>query len=147
MSGGSHLGGLSRTYETVYVHGRYGIRPSHATNRKCGNEVEVFNHCDEIRPRIERVSYVRTVQFERTYVNEAAGECRNHVAAGLSINVSSLGLCLLVDWVPVMGEIWRVHMPMPVSTAQTPTLADVRWARPIVFHGKELAIVGLKFLL
>ena len=107
--------------------------------------MESVRQFDEVRPRVDRVTYVKTVQLERTSITDQGGECPHRVTKGLSINVSSRGLCLLLDWAPDLREIVRIHMPMPVATAQTPTLADVRWVRPVVFHGKELAIVGLQF--
>jgi len=65
---------------------------------------------------------------------------------GLTVNMSSRGLCVLLDWFPEQGEVLRVHIPTPVTTAQTPTLADVRWVRSMPLKGKVMAIVGLKFL-
>jgi len=114
--------------------------------REGDERVESMDPCDEVRPRIDRVSYVRSISLERSSLHDMPETQRAMRSVGLTINMSSRGLCLLLDWVPVKGEVLRVQMPTPVTTAQTPTLADVRWVRSVIFHGKELTLVGLKFL-
>ncbi len=66
---------------------------------------------------------------------------------GLSINVSSTGLCMLTAQCLEEGKVLRIWVPMPVAAAQTPTLADVRWVRalPSSLHGGF--VVGLRFML
>ena len=64
-----------------------------------------------------------------------------------SVNVSSGGMCLLVTCPPVAQEVFRVHVPMAVPVAKTPTLAQVRWSRPLSFESTELYFVGVQFIL
>ena len=123
------------------------MRSFDAASGEGRNRVDSLGQWDEVRPRIDRVSYVRAIQVERTCRSDESGGYAPAGTIALSINMSSQGLCLLLEWPSVMGEVLRVHMPTPVMTAQTPTLANVRWARPIIFHGKELSLAGLKFLL
>ena len=56
-------------------------------------------------------------------------------------------MCLLMDWEPDIQVVLRVHVPMPVMMAKTPTLAEVRWRRPVPLGWEGLYFVGLKFVL
>ncbi len=84
----------------------------------------------------------RAVRTQREARGLAAPE-----GAGITVNVSSGGLCLLLDWAPPVQEVLQVHVPMPATLAQTPTLAEVRWVRPLPFTDNGTYFVGLKFLL
>ncbi len=48
---------------------------------------------------------------------------------------------------PAVREVLRVHVPMPVTLAETPTLAEVRWVRRPPFTKEGVYVVGLKFIL
>ena len=67
----------------------------------------------------------------------------------LSLNISSGGMLVLMDQEPVVEQVLKVYVPTPVSAAETPTLAEVRWTRPVPF-GKPSShcpyFVGLKFI-
>jgi len=89
---------------------------------------------------------MQVVAIERSIVQVGGGEIPIPNILGLTVNVSSAGLCLLVDWFPKPGEILRVHLPLSTVGATTPTLADVRWVRALPFEGSGLAMVGLKFI-
>jgi hypothetical protein len=93
------------------------------------------------------VPLVQAVVFEPSAHHVKEEQIMLHSRVGLSINVSSTGLCLLVDQCPAPGEVWRVRIPSATQGVQTPTLADVRWVRPLPFVGSGLVIVGLKFIL
>ena len=90
---------------------------------------------------------MRVVTIERSIVRMVGDDIPSPKILGLSVNVSSEGLCLLADWSPKSGEILRVHLPLSTVRASMPTLADVRWVRPLPFEGCGLAMVGLKFIL
>ena len=95
---------------------------------------------------MDRFPLMRPVHYERSAAFEVP-VVEAHAGAGITVNVSNDGLCLLLDWAPPVQEVLRVHVPMPGTLAQTPTLAEVRWVRPLPFTGNGLHVVGLKFLL
>jgi hypothetical protein len=65
---------------------------------------------------------------------------------GLTVNVSSSGLCLLTEWVPKPGEVVRLQLPLATVAAHTPTLAEVRWVRAAPFEVRGLSVVGMRFI-
>lgn len=69
-----------------------------------------------------------------------------HDRIGLSLNISSSGLCLLVNETPAVGDVWLVRMPSSTVGLRTPTLMDVRWVRAVPFPDSALSIVGLRFV-
>jgi hypothetical protein len=89
---------------------------------------------------------MQMVRIERSTLRVVEDELPMPKIMGLTVNVSSGGLCLLADWSPKLGEILRVHVPLATVEAKTPTLADVRWVRPLPFEGSGLVMVGLKFI-
>ncbi len=99
------------------------------------------------QPRSDRVPILQAIVFESSAHHIDGEEFTLHSRMGLSLNVSSAGLCLLVDERPVSGEVWRVQIPSVTQGIQTPTLADVRWVRELPFAESGLAIVGLRFIL
>lgn len=112
---------------------------------------EEWSHFHERHPRFDRVPILQAVVFEpsahRIDGHMGEEEIKLYSRMGLSLNVSSTGLCLLVEEHPAVGEIWRVRIPSSTQGVQTPTLADVRWMRSIPFVGSRLVIVGLRFIL
>ena len=70
-----------------------------------------------------------------------------HAGAGLTVNVSSSGLCLLLDWAPPVRALLRLHLPMVVPTVKAPTLAEVCWVRPLPFRLSGVNMVGLRYIL
>lgn len=97
--------------------------------------------------RIDRFPLMRPVSYERTEAFSEAGGLEGHNGMALSINVSSGGMCMLMDWGPQRQEVLRVHVPMPISLAKTPTLAEVCWKRPVPMGREGLYFVGMKFVL
>ena len=66
----------------------------------------------------------------------------------LSLNISSGGMLVLMDQAPAIEQVLKVYVPTPISIAETPTLAEVRWTRRLPF-GKTNGgayFVGLKFM-
>jgi hypothetical protein len=94
----------------------------------------------------DRFPLMRPVQYElsRPLGSEPSEEKRGQ---GLTVNVGSGGVCLLMDHKPALQDVFRIHIPMPVLMAQTPTLAEVRWLKGLPFHQNGVYFVGLKFLL
>jgi hypothetical protein len=71
-----------------------------------------------------------------------------HSGKALSLNISSGGMLVLMEQVPDINQVLKVNVPTPISVAETPTLAEVRWTRKLPF-GKtngEACFVGLKFM-
>ncbi len=100
--------------------------------------------------RADRFSLMRDIRFEPSIHlsgdGHNGGEDRQK-GTGLGVNVSTGGLCMLMEWAPVVGEVMRVHVPMPVTVVETPTLAEVRWVRSLPWREDDQYAVGLKFLL
>ena len=100
--------------------------------------------------RGDRIPLMRLVRYESTVplMQEEHEELMDQQAGdGLTVNVSSSGLCLLLDWTPTVRALLRVHVPMLVPTVKTPTLAEVRWVRPLPFRLGGVNIVGLRYIL
>lgn len=108
---------------------------------------DAWNHVHMYLADRDRVPFMHQVLFEPSAPQLGQDGILLHSRLGLSLNVSSTGLCLLVDQAPVVGEIWRVRMPGSTVGVQTPTLADVRWVRSVPFERSRLSVVGLKFVL
>lgn len=100
-------------------------------------------HADRL-PLMRMVRYecsVPMTQEEQEEIVEA------QAGAGLIVNISSSGLCLLLDWAPTVRALLRLHVPMVVPMVKTPTLAEVRWVRPLPFRWSGINVVGLRFVL
>ncbi len=96
----------------------------------------------------ERVALLRPIPYELTAPLEQEELGSPHGKA-LSLNISSGGMLVLMDHAPTLEQVMKVHVPTPLSLAETPTLAEVRWTRQIPFgtgNGTEAFFVGLKFL-
>ena len=100
----------------------------------------------------ERIALMREISYEMTdlfgeedLVNQAQGIGIQGKA--LSLNISSGGILLLMESVPEVERVLRVHVPTPITKTKTPTLAEVRWVRKVPFSVHNgLYFVGLKFL-
>jgi hypothetical protein len=58
-------------------------------------------------------------------------------------------MLVLMDQVPAIEQVMKVYVPTPISMAETPTLAEVRWTRKLPFgkpSGDGACFVGLKFM-
>ena len=95
----------------------------------------------------DRFPLMRPVRYELSEsLDEPSGAFAQERGA-ITVNVSNGGLCLLTDWAPELPQVIRLHMPMGGSQAQTPTLAVVRWVRPVPFEPEGMYLVGLRFVL
>ena len=97
--------------------------------------------------RMDRFPLMRPVHYERTAELSETASLEGHKGTALTINVSNGGMCLLMESEPEQQEVLRVHVPMPIAMIKTPTLAEVRWMRPVPVGGSALYFVGLKFVL
>jgi hypothetical protein len=58
-------------------------------------------------------------------------------------------MLVLMDQAPGIEQVMKVYVPTPISAAETPTLAEVRWTRRLPFgttNGYGAYFVGLKFM-
>jgi hypothetical protein len=72
-----------------------------------------------------------------------------HQGTALSVNISSGGMLILMDQAPAIEQVMKVHVPTPITAAETPTLAEVRWTRKLPFGRIDdpgSYFVGLKFM-
>ena len=102
---------------------------------------------DSQKSHSERASLLRPILYELTTPVEASATS-THSGKALSLNISSGGMLVLMDQVPAIEQVMKVYVPTPVSLAETPTLAEVRWTRRLPF-GKTNGgayFVGLKFM-
>ena len=96
----------------------------------------------------ERAALLRPIPYEMNVpignVSEPA-----HQGKALSVNISSGGMLLLMDKAPAIEQVMKVYVPTPITAAETPTLAEVRWTRKLPFGSNSEAssyFVGLKFM-
>jgi len=96
----------------------------------------------------ERVALLRPIPYEMTIpVDDPSATV--HRGKALSVNISSGGMLILMDQVPAIEQVMKVYVPTPISVAETPTLAEVRWTRKLPFGRNNSAgpyFVGLKFM-
>ena len=94
----------------------------------------------------ERVALLRSIPYELTSSVEDPSMSA-HQGKALSVNISSGGMLVLMDLAPAIDQVMKVSVPTPISMAETPTLAEVRWTRKLPL-GKSNGIyfVGLKFI-
>lgn len=96
----------------------------------------------------ERVALLRPIPYEMTSPVERSSAAPSDGRA-LSLNISSGGMLLLMDQAPEVEQVLKVYVPTPISVAETPTLAEVRWTRQLPFgktNGNCPHFVGLKFI-
>lgn len=96
----------------------------------------------------ERAALLRPIPYEMTATIEGAPTATPSGRA-LSLNISSGGMLILMDQAPQVDQVLKVYVPTPVTVAETPTLAEVRWTRKLPFgrvNGNGAYFVGLKFM-
>lgn len=65
----------------------------------------------------------------------------------LTLNISSGGMLLMMDWEPEVNRVIRVDVPSSVNLARIPTLAEVRWKRRSPYcTDTGVYFVGLSFV-
>jgi hypothetical protein len=96
----------------------------------------------------ERAALLRPIPYEMTAPIEDLAESPS-TGKALSLNISSGGMLILMDQAPQVEQVLKVYVPTPVTIAETPTLAEVRWTRKLPFgrvNGDGAYFVGLKFM-
>lgn len=96
----------------------------------------------------ERAALLRPIPYEVTAPVEGRGFSVGEGKA-LSLNISSGGMLVLMEQAPEVEQVLKVFVPTPVTVAETPTLAEVRWIRRVPFgksSGMGPYLVGLKFM-
>jgi hypothetical protein len=103
---------------------------------------------DSQKSHSERAALLRPILYEMTTpVEDPAAS--THSGKALSLNISSGGMLVLMDQAPAIDQVMKVYVPTPISVAETPTLAEVRWTRRLPFgktNGHGTYFVGLKFM-
>ena len=100
----------------------------------------------------DRVPMLRSIQYETFLVvgheePEPPAQRGAEEGKALSLNISPGGMLLLMDKAPAVGQTIKVKVPTPVNQVQAPTLAEVRWTRPVpLAPAGNCHFVGLKFL-
>jgi hypothetical protein len=96
----------------------------------------------------ERAALLRSIPYEITA--SAEGAALSAVSGkALSLNISSGGMLVLMEQAPQIEQVLKVYVPTPITIAETPTLAEVRWTRKLPFgkaNGDGAYFVGLKFM-
>lgn len=96
----------------------------------------------------ERAALLRSIPYEMTAsAEDAVASAINGKA--LSLNISSGGMLVLMEQAPPIEQVLKVYVPTPITIAETPTLAEVRWTRRLPFgkaNGNGAYFVGLKFM-
>jgi len=103
---------------------------------------------DSQKSHSERAALLRPILYEMTTPAEAPAASA-HSGKALSLNISSGGMLVLMDQAPTIEQVMKVYVPTPISAAETPTLAEVRWTRRLPFgktNGNGTYFVGLKFM-
>ena len=103
---------------------------------------------DTRRSHGARATLLRPILYEIALPGEAPAES-THSGRLLSLNISNGGMLALMDQAPAIEQVMKVHMPTPINMAEIPTLAEVRWTKPLPFgksHGDGAFFVGLKFI-
>jgi hypothetical protein len=96
----------------------------------------------------ERVALLRPILYEMT-VSVGNQPVLSSQGKALSVNISSGGMLLLMDQAPSIEQVLKVYVPTPITLADTPTLAEVRWTRRMPFSRtkeNDSYFVGVKFL-
>jgi c-di-GMP-binding flagellar brake protein YcgR len=76
-------------------------------------------------------------------------DASTHNGKALTLNISSGGMLLVMDQAPSVQQVMKVYVPTPITAAETPTLAEVRWMRRLPFgkiNTNGAYFVGLKFI-
>jgi hypothetical protein len=96
----------------------------------------------------ERVALLRPIPYEMTTAVDRSSEPAS-AGKALSLNISNGGMLLLMNQAPQVEQVLKVSVPTPVTVAEIPTLAEVRWTRKVPFgepNGNGAYFVGLKFM-
>ena len=103
---------------------------------------------DSQKSHSERAALLRPILYEMTTPVEVPAAL-THSRKALSLNISNGGMLVLMDQAPAIEQVLKVYVPTPISVAETPTLAEVRWTRRLPFgttNSNVAYFVGLKFM-
>ncbi len=103
---------------------------------------------DSYENHSERAALLRSIFYEMT-APEAGNGSLVREGKALSLNISSGGMLVLMDRAPDIKQVLKVYVPTPITIAETPTLAEVRWTRKLPIGGSNSHVtyfVGLKFI-
>jgi len=103
---------------------------------------------DSQKSHSERAALLRPILYEMTTPAEDPA-ASTHSGKALSLNISSGGMLVLMHQAPDVEQVLKVYVPTPITLAETPTLAEVRWTRRLPFgktNGNGPYFVGLKFM-
>ena len=97
----------------------------------------------------DRFALMRLVRYERSasWPQEQWAAADDRQNAGLMVNFSRGGLCLLTEQALAVEEVLHMLVPRSVPVASSRTYAQVRWVRPLPFEGETIYAVGLQFVL
>ena len=102
----------------------------------------------------ERIALLQPILYDALYGIDTSHEQKSpdlrmaRQGKGLSVNVSSGGMLLMMDHQPQVNQALTIRVPTPIHMAKTPTLAEIRWMRKLPFQTfPGIYFVGLKFLL
>lgn len=94
----------------------------------------------------ERIDLVRRIPYTLTQSYDE-DEFVDHHGMGISVNITSQGMLLMMEEVPKTEQVMNVRVPTPSDPVAIPTLAEVRWTKKVPADDrKELCLVGLKFI-
>ena len=96
----------------------------------------------------ERAALLRPIPYEMTSPIDTLAT-GGGLGKALSLNISNGGMLVLMDQAPAVEQVVKVYVPTPITIAETPTLAEVRWTRKLPFgraNGNGAYFVGLKFM-
>jgi hypothetical protein len=110
--------------------------------------------CQERQDREQRVALMVPLRYQhfataplgQSWDEATLPEASPGNGTGMTSNISNGGLCLLLDWVPQERTVFRVEMPVRDGSTNIPTIAEVRWVRPIPLGLTGVCAVGMKFL-
>lgn len=95
----------------------------------------------------DRIIFMRSISYEIPAWPENE-RYTSQQGRALSLNVSSGGILLLADVALDVQQVLKIFVPSVLDVAQTPTLGEVRWTRPVPFDvTDQLFFVGLQFIL
>ena len=105
---------------------------------------------ESLKDHSERAALLRSIEYEMTAPVEGSSVLsQSQKGKALSVNISSGGMLVLMDQAPGIEQVLKVYVPTPISLAEIPTLAEVRWTRKLPFgraNGNGAHFVGLKFM-
>ena len=103
---------------------------------------------DSQKSHSERAALLRPIPYEMTMPPEAS-TASTQSGKALSLNISSGGMLVLMDQSPEVAQVLKIYVPTPISMAETPTLAEVRWTKKLSLGkpgGYGAYFVGLRFM-